>query len=249
MYLTRCRYYVATFYHSLLASNLGRSNSSGSSITATGPLFTLGTLASSHIPSRQTRLTASRDRAKQRLLEESLEEKEVRLHDMRQCAQERLLNESMEEKEERLDDMRQRTQDRLLNESMEEKEERLDDMRQRAQDRLLNESMEEKEDRLDDMRQRAQVTSARRRKHHQEQQQTIMTAKQVYLHAAGWAQSHDQLHEQPWAQQEMQSFHDKQKHWQQRLCTICHELWPTHTCLSVSPKTYICTRCKRDKIL
>ena len=57
------------------------------------------------------------------------------------------------------------------------------------------------------------------------------------------AESHDPLHEQPWAQHEMQSFHDSQKH---RLCTICHEVWPTRTCLRVGPDTYICTRCKRD---
>lgn len=60
------------------------------------------------------------------------------------------------------------------------------------------------------------------------------------------AESHDPLHEQPWAQHEMQSFHDSQKLWEHRLCTVCHEVWPTRTCLHVSPDTYICTRCKRD---
>ena len=43
------------------------------------------------------------------------------------------------------------------------------------------------------------------------------------------------------------SFHEQQNRWEHRLCSICHELWPTRTCLSDSPSTFTWTRCKRDK--
>ena len=45
----------------------------------------------------------------------------------------------------------------------------------------------------------------------------------------------------------MQSFHDKQFKWEQRLCSVCHEIWPTRACLDHSQATFVCTRCKRDK--
>ena len=45
----------------------------------------------------------------------------------------------------------------------------------------------------------------------------------------------------------MKSFHAKQNKWQQQLCTVCHEAWPSKTGLLNNPTEYICTRCKRDK--
>ena len=44
------------------------------------------------------------------------------------------------------------------------------------------------------------------------------------------------------------AFHEKNS-WEHRLCTVCHELWPTRACLKDCPDTFICTRCKRDKRL
>ena len=43
----------------------------------------------------------------------------------------------------------------------------------------------------------------------------------------------------------MKSFHAKQNKWQQRLCTVCHEVWPSKTGLLNNPAEYICTHCKR----
>lgn len=60
----------------------------------------------------------------------------------------------------------------------------------------------------------------------------------------GWATHGEELHTQPWVQAAMNDFHSK---WEHRLCTVCHELWPTQVCLKDKESTYQCTRCKRDK--
>ena len=69
--------------------------------------------------------------------------------------------------------------------------------------------------------------------------------KQDYLYNNGWKDPSETLHSQPWVKAAMKTFHTKQKVWQNKLCSICHELWPTRTSLSEQP--YVCTRCKRDK--
>lgn len=71
--------------------------------------------------------------------------------------------------------------------------------------------------------------------------------KQQYLYEGGWITSPLPLHQQPWVIKSMKSFHTKQNKWRQKLCTVCHEVWPTSTCLYTDENTYVCTRCKRDK--
>ena len=71
------------------------------------------------------------------------------------------------------------------------------------------------------------------------------STKQQYLHQKGWLSHHIPHYRQPWVMSAMRDFHKKQNQWEQRLCTICHEVWPTR---SVSDSAaYVCTRCKRDK--
>lgn len=49
---------------------------------------------------------------------------------------------------------------------------------------------------------------------------------------------------QPWVQNTMACFHQKQQKLQHQLCRTCHEIWPTPT----KPNgDFTCTRCKRDK--
>ena len=73
-----------------------------------------------------------------------------------------------------------------------------------------------------------------------------MTREQ-YLHQGGWLTSPVPHHQQPWVVKAMESFHNKQTKWRQRLCSVCHEVWPARACLQVDLQNYICTRCKRDK--
>ena len=75
---------------------------------------------------------------------------------------------------------------------------------------------------------------------------TAEMTNQQYLNEEGWATSHLPHHRQPWVVSAMQDFHLKQKKWEHRLCTVCHEVWPTRTCLHVDPMLYVCTRCKHD---
>ena len=72
-----------------------------------------------------------------------------------------------------------------------------------------------------------------------------MTREEYFDH--GWVASTLPHEQQPWVVSSMNSFHLKQNKWQQRLCIICHEAWPTRTCLSQDPAHFTCTRCKRDK--
>ena len=212
------------------------------------------------------RLQNLRERAQKQRAAESFKETEERLQDLREHAQKRRAAESFKETEERLQDLRERAQKRRAAESFKETEERLQDLREHAQKRRAAESSEETEERLLDLRLRAQVrrsaespmqrtdrlTSARassfsRRLQSQKQQDTTQTTKHDYLHEKGWAETEEPLHQQHWAKEEMMSFHKKQNLLEHRLCTVCHELWPTRTCLSDNRDTYICTRCKRDK--
>ena len=71
--------------------------------------------------------------------------------------------------------------------------------------------------------------------------------QQQYLQNGGWKTSHIPHHEQPWVKESMKSFHSKLCKWEQRLCSVCHEAWPTQNCLNNDPCTFVCTRCKRDK--
>ena len=73
------------------------------------------------------------------------------------------------------------------------------------------------------------------------QLQQLRYTKHHYLHNNGWKSG--ALHNQQWVKKAMDTFHTKQKMWQNKLCSICHELWPTR----ISQQPYICTRCKRDK--
>lgn len=75
--------------------------------------------------------------------------------------------------------------------------------------------------------------------------QRSMTRVQ-YLNSNGWTDPQLSHHQQPWVIDAMHTFHAKQLKWEHRLCTICHEIWPTKTCLGSDHATYICTRCKRD---
>lgn len=68
-----------------------------------------------------------------------------------------------------------------------------------------------------------------------------------YLLEEGWVTSRLPHYQQPWVSTAMQTFHSKQNKWEQRLCMVCHEVWPTRTCLDVDQSTFVCTRCKRDK--
>ena len=58
---------------------------------------------------------------------------------------------------------------------------------------------------------------------------TAMTREQ-YLHQGGWPVPH---HQQPWVVKVMELFHNKQTKWRQRLCSVCHEVWPARACLQV----------------
>ena len=40
-----------------------------------------------------------------------------------------------------------------------------------------------------------------------------------YLHHRGWEDSSNQIYNQPWAQQQMMLFHQKQQNWEHSLCT------------------------------
>ena len=44
----------------------------------------------------------------------------------------------------------------------------------------------------------------------------------------------------------MRSFRDYVSKWENRLCVVCHKVWPTQ-CTKGPPEAYTCTRCKRDK--
>ena len=68
-----------------------------------------------------------------------------------------------------------------------------------------------------------------------------------YLEQDGWVTADTPHYQQLWVISAMQSFHMKQNKWQQRQCLVCHEVWPTRTCLDDDPAEYVCTRCKRDK--
>ena len=72
-----------------------------------------------------------------------------------------------------------------------------------------------------------------------------MSTKQQYIHNDGWKDPSQPLHTQHWVMSAMKAFHNKQKKWQHKLCSICHELWPT--LVSGTEHPYICTRCKKDK--
>ena len=56
--------------------------------------------------------------------------------------------------------------------------------------------------------------------------------QQQYLQNGGWKTSHIPHHEQPWVKESMKSFHSKLCKWEQRLCSVCHEAWPTQNCLN-----------------
>ena len=71
--------------------------------------------------------------------------------------------------------------------------------------------------------------------------------KEKYLYERGWANQQNKLHERPWVEKTMSNFHINQTKWDHRLCTVCHELWPTRTNLKEDADQFICTRCKRDK--
>ncbi len=127
-------------------------------------------------------------------------------------------------------------------ETPEAREERLADLRQRQHERIEQETDDERQERLQYARQLSQQTRQGSRSNPQH-------SKFHYLHQKGWTDSTQKLHEQPWVVDAMQSFHQMQSKWDNRLCTVCHECWPTNTCLGVTSHSYVCTRCKRDKAL
>ena len=57
----------------------------------------------------------------------------------------------------------------------------------------------------------------------------------------------EELHKQPWVTAAIHKFHVKQCKWEQKLCMVCHELWPSRVGANHEPHLYKCTRCKRDK--
>ena len=71
--------------------------------------------------------------------------------------------------------------------------------------------------------------------------------RQQYLFEDGWKTSPTPHHQQTWVHDSMRSFHVDQSKWQHRMCIVCHEVWPTMTCLQTDPSQFACTRCKRDK--
>ena len=118
----------------------------------------------------------------------------------------------------------------------------------------------DRENRLSDLRQRAasrrthQRTRCTTRKHcsivvyiFSLRSGSSGISREEYLNTSVWADHHHLHHEQPWVVSAMQSFHDKQLKWEHRLCSVCHEVWPTRACLDHSQATFVCSRCKRDK--
>lgn len=75
---------------------------------------------------------------------------------------------------------------------------RLEYLREHAQQMRANETDEQRQLRLQLER---EASSCRR--------QTVAMTKKHHLHEGGWAESQQQLHDQPWAQQEIMSFHHK----------------------------------------
>ncbi len=218
---------------------------------------------------RDERLSDLQQRARDRREQETTEEREERLSDLQQRARDRREQETTEEREERLSDLQQRARDRREQETTEQREERLRNLQQGARDRRQMETAEERQERLHNLQERITVrrqhetTDAREerlqylREHSQQSRQTSCTqhstqsiSKHQYLHEKGWIDTEQKpLHEQQWIKDAMHSFHQKQNKWEHRLCTVCHELWPTCTSLNTNPLHHICTRCLRDKKL
>ena len=73
--------------------------------------------------------------------------------------------------------------------------------------------------------------------------QTQVVTKHDYLHEGGWKDPSLFHHKQPWVKSEMKKFHEHVNKWEQRMCIVCHEIWPTKP----TPDPSSCTRCKRDK--
>ncbi len=118
---------------------------------------------------------------------------------------------------------------------------RLQDQNVRTQQHRQQETTEQRERRL----LTARIARAASR-HHSPFRQVQMTSHQ-YFFEDGWVTSRLPHRQQPWVSTAMQTFHTKQRKWEQRLCMVCHEVWPMRTCLDADPSTYVCTRCKRDK--
>ena len=160
---------------------------------------------------------------------------------MRQQSRQRISDESAEQRDVRVLDMRQRAQQRRSDESDVQQQTRLQSVCQHAQQQRLSES--------DDHR--AQRLCMRERLPHREGSCSnaphARITKNQYLHQGGWTESGEKLHKQLWVQEEMMTFHKKQTLWEHRLCTVCHDLWPTRTSLQENQDTYVCTRCKHDK--
>ena len=116
-------------------------------------------------------------------------------------------------------------------------------MQQRSRERHLLESE-------DEIQLRQQTNAARSRESRQRNQEAQTTLRHQYLHQEGWTDPQRQLHQQPWVMNSMSSFHNKQTKWKQKLCTVCHEVWPTrgnHRESVDLNNSHICTRCKCDK--
>lgn len=120
---------------------------------------------------------------------------------------------------------------------------RLQDMQQRASGRRQQETQDETQARL----QRAAQNAQERRNTAHIRCNAQPSTRYQYLHEKGWANSQTGLHEQPWVKGTMSKFHERQSKWEHQLCNVCHEVWPTQTCLKDDTSTYTCTRCKRDK--
>ena len=89
------------------------------------------------------------------------------------------------------------------------------------------------------------LSNIRQKIHQNRQKSSNSDSRLNYLHNDGWCTFDQELHQQPWTNEAMSCFHLQQSKWQHRLCSVCHELWPTR--VSDKSSVYMCTRCKRDK--
>ena len=153
--------------------------------------------------------------------------------------------------------LRQQASDRRLNESQEHRyiitcmkyllhnhenncyrHERLQRMQQHSAERWQLQTR-------DEIQLRQHTDANYSREHRRSTRESQTSIRQQYLHEDGWTNSQNELHHQQWV---MRNFHSKQSNWKLRLCSVCHEMWPTQVNqANDTNNSYTCTRCKRDK--
>ena len=179
------------------------------------------------------------------------EAKRRRLENDRQDKAVKLQLEEREAKQSRLEKMRKRKALSQQQEDAEAKQMRLakDSKRQRVS--RQQEDDQTKEFRRRKHRERMALRRANAKEKAKQASEQQASSKQQYLHQGGW--KNNLLHQQPWVQREMTSFHEFQQSLQHRQCTVCLEAWPTTVKQQQAeqPKDkevqYVCGRCQRDR--